>query len=186
MSDEDVEKLTKEDKKYLNSKSRMVKAIAFSILDYVILFFVILAISAYIKYGNLDNFVDDLKHLSEWFHPGGMVFNAILGFLPIVILRSIGQYFGSGTYGKMAFGIGMCLAIVLWLNLIIMGASPSMDLPPEFEEMGFDSLTIGLEGLSKFITMVMLFSILIPIGEFYGARKQHLAAKEKKERLGED
>ncbi len=186
MSEEDAEKLTKEDKKYLNSKCRMMKAIAFSILDYVILFFVVLALSAYIKYGNLDNFADDLKNLSEWFHPGGMVFNAIVGFLPIVILKSIGQYFGSGTYGKMTFGIGMCLAVVLWLNLILMGASPSMDLPAEFEEMGFDSLTIGLEGLSKFITMVMLFSILIPIGEFLGARQKHIDALKKKERLGED
>ncbi len=114
------------------------------------------------------------------------MFNAIVGFLPIVVLTSIGKYFGSGTYGKLVFGTGVCLAIILWLNLIIIGTSSSMNLPPIFEGMGLDSLTIGLEGLSKFVTMVMLLSILIPIGEFLGARKKHLAAVKKKERLKEN
>lgn len=184
--DDDREKLTKEDKKYLNSKSRMVSAIILSVVEYILIFVVMLALSSYLQNGNLNNFMKDLENISEWFHPGGMLFNAIVGFLPIVVFTSIGKYFGSGTYGKLVFGIGLCLAIILWLNLIMMGASSSMELPSIFEGMGLDNLTIGLDGLSKFITMVMLFSILIPIGEFLGARKKHLAAVKKKERLKED
>lgn len=184
--DKDEEKLTKEDKKYLNSKSRMLSAIILSIVEYILVFVVMLALSSYMQNGNLNSFMEDLENISEWFHPGGMLFNAIVGFLPIVIFSSIGKYFGSGTYGKMIFGICKCFAIILWLNLILMGASSSMELPSVFEGMGLDSLTIGLDGLSKFITMVMLFSILIPIGEFAGARKKHLAALKKKERLDEE
>lgn len=179
--EEDKEKLTKEDKKYLNSKKRMVKAITVSIIEYILIFIVMLALTSYLQNGNLDSFSKDMENLSDWFQPGGMLFNAIVGFLPIVVFHSIGQYFGSGTYGKMCFGIGMCLAVILWLNLIMTGASTSLELPSVFEGMGLDSLTIGLEGLSKFVTMVMLFSILIPIGEFAGARKKHNAAQAKKE-----
>lgn len=180
---EDAEKLTKEDKKYLNSKKRMISAITTSVIEYILIFIVMLALTSYLQNGNLDNFSKDMEHLSDWFQPGGMLFNAIVGFLPIVVLRSLGQYFGVGTYGKMCFGIGMCIAIIVWLNLIMSGASTSLELPSVFSGMGLDSLTIGIEGLSKFITMVMLFSILIPIGEFAGARKKHNAAQAKKERL---
>ena len=181
----DEDKLTKKDKKYLNSKKRMVSAITTSVIEYILIFIVMLALMSYLQNGNLENFSKDMEHLSDWFQPGGMLFNAIVGFLPIVVLRSLGDYFGSGTYGKMFFGIGMCLAVILWLNLILTGASTSLELPSVFEGMGLDSLTIGIEGLSKFVTMVMLFSILIPIGEFAGARKKHNAALKKKERLKE-
>ncbi len=183
IKEENNEKLTKKDKIYLNSKKRMVSSIAVSVVEYIVLFIVMLALTSYLQNGNLDNFSKDMEHLSDWFQPGGMLFNAIVGFLPIVVLHSIGQYFGSGTYGKMLFGIGMCIAIIVWLNLIMSGASSSMELPSVFEGMGLESLTIGIEGLSKFVTMVMLFSILIPIGEFAGARKKHISALEKKERL---
>lgn len=184
MSKEESEnEITKKDKEYLNSKARMATSIIWAIIEYILVFVIMLALMSYLQEGNLDNFTEDVQNLGDWFHPGGMLFNAIVGFLPIIILSSIGKYYGSGTYGKMIFGIIKCIAIIAWLYIIMSGASTSMELPSVIENMGLDSLTLGLDGLKKFITMVMVFSILIPIGEFAGARKEHLRVVAKKERL---
>ena len=40
---EDAEKLTKEDKKYLNNKKRMISAITTSVIEYILIFIVMLA-----------------------------------------------------------------------------------------------------------------------------------------------
>ncbi|MCQ2079021.1 MAG: hypothetical protein MJZ38_03065 [archaeon] len=181
MAKRDMLELTKEEWKLVNSKKRMVGAIIWGILEYILIIVLVFVVSVYSQKGNLDTILEDLQGLTEWFRPGGMIFNAIIGFLPIIILGSIGAYFGSGTYGKMLFGIARCIAFVIFINLLVNGATTSLEVPSVFQQMNLENLTIGMEGLRKFLTLIFLTSILIPIGEFCGARKPHKRAVEKLE-----
>jgi len=180
------EKLSKDEKRYLNSKARVAKHLIISIVEYVIVIILMLLITTYMQYGSLDNFVEDIQHIGEWFKPGGMMFNAIVGLLPIIAIGCIGVYFGEGTVGKMAFGLIKGVAIILWLVLVFQGASTSLSLPEVFAGMGLDELRVGMDGLVKFLVLVFLCCLLIPIGEFCGARKKHLRAAAHKDRLDED
>lgn len=182
-SKEEPEKLSGEEKKYLNSKARVVKRFLFAILEYVILFILMLAIACYLKNGNLDNFMEEVEGLKDWFQPGGLLFNALVGYLPIVVIGCIGAYFGEGTVGKMVFGLIKCGAILIWLLFVFDGAAASLQMPDIMESINVEDLTIGLEGLSKLAVLVLTCSLLIPIGEFCGARKKHKRALAKKERL---
>ena len=180
------EKLSKDEKRYLNSKARVVKHLVISIVEYVIIIVLMLLITTYMQYGSLDNFIEDIQHMGDWFRPGGMMFNAIVGLLPIIAIGCIGVYFGEGTVGKMAFGLIKGVAIILWLVLVFQGASTSLSLPEIFEGMGLEELKVGMDGLVKFLVLVFLCCLLIPIGEFCGARKKHLRAAAHKDRLDED
>ena len=180
------EKLSKDEKRYLNSKARVAKHLILSIVEYVIIIILMLLITTYMQYGSLDNFIEDLQHMGDWFRPGGMMFNAIVGLLPIIAIGCIGVYFGEGTVGKMAFGLIKGVAIILWLVLVFQGASTSLSLPEIFEGMGLEELRVGMDGLVKFLVLVFLCCLLIPIGEFCGARKKHLRAAAHKDRLDED
>ena len=187
----EAEKLSKEEKRYLNSKARAVKRFGFSIIEYIIIILVMMAISTYMQYKTFDNFFENLKSLAEWLRPGGMLFNAIVGFLPIIVVGCVGVYFGEGTFGKMAFGMAKCVAIIIWLMLIFQGASASLDLPAVLSTMNvggvaLDGLVIGTGGLMKFLILIFVCSLLVPIGEFCGARKKHKRALEHKYRLDED
>ena len=180
------EKLSKDEKRYLNSKARVAKHLIISIVEYVIIIILMLLITTYMQYGSLDNFIEDIQHMGDWFRPGGMMFNAIVGLLPIIAIGCIGVYFGEGTVGKMAFGLIKGVAIILWLVLVFQGASTSLSLPEIFEGMGLEELKVGMDGLVKFLVLVFLCCLLIPIGEFCGARKKHLRAAAHKDRLDED
>ena len=180
------EKLSKDEKRYLNSKARVVKHLVISIVEYVIIIVLMLLITTYMQYGSLDNFIEDIQHMGDWFRPGGMMFNAIVGLLPIIAIGCIGVYFGEGTVGKMAFGLIKGVAIILWLVLVFQGASTSLSLPEIFEGLGLEELKVGMDGLVKFLVLVFLCCLLIPIGEFFGARKKHLRAAAHKDRLDED
>ena len=178
--------LSKEEKKYLNSKARMVKAIIWDILEYILMFVLVFILMSYIENGNLDHIEESLSQIQYWLQPGGMLFNALVGFLPVILVSSIGRYFGIGTYGRMLFGIAKCGAVILWFYLLAAGATTSLELPEVFENMGLDGLTIGLEGLKKFITLLMLCCMLIPVGEFCGARKKHRRAAAKLKSIEEE
>jgi hypothetical protein len=180
------EKLSKDEKRYLNSKARVAKHLIISIVEYVIVIILMLLVTTYMQYGSLDNFIEDIQHMGDWFRPGGMMFNAIVGLLPIIAIGCIGVYFGEGTVGKMAFGLIKGVAIILWLVLVFQGASTSLSLPEIFEGMGLEELRVGMDGLVKFLVLVFLCCLLIPIGEFCGARKKHLRAAAHKDRLDED
>jgi len=179
-------KLSSEEKKYLNSKARVAKRVIISIIEYILIFVLMMAVATYMEYGTLDKFVDSLQNIGAWLSPGGMIFNALVGFIPIIALSCIGVYFGEGTVGKMLFGILKCVAIIIWLMFVFQGASHSLALPEVFSKMGLENLTIGMDGLVKFLCLVFATCILIPIGEFAGARKKHKRALEHKLRLDED
>ena len=184
--------LSKEEKKYLNSKARMIKAIVWDIIEYIIIFVAIIIIMGYIESGTIADFNEIGKNMGIWLKPGGVLFNALVGFLPIILLNSIGRYFGIGTYGRMVFGIIKCFAVILWLYLVVTGASNSLNLMDTVGEISagetvtIEGLNVGLEGLRKYLTMIMLCCILIPIGEFCGARKKHRRALAKLKSIEEE
>lgn len=185
MSKEIDEKLSHDEKKYLNSSARVVRALIRSVIEYILIFIIIALLGSYIQYGNLENIAESIKDIGNWLQPGGVLFNALVGYLPIMILSCIGSYFGEGTFGKMAFGFVKCFAIILWIILILQGAEVSFTLPDMMANVGLDDLTIGTKGLSDFAIMVLLTTLLIPIGEFAGARKKHKRALAKKERIAD-
>ncbi len=179
-------KLSSEEKKYLNSKARVVRRAIFSVVEYILLFVIMIMVSTYMEYGTLEKVYEVLQNIDVWLKPGGMIFNALIGFIPIIALGCIGAYFGEGTVGKMLFGIFRCVAIIIWLVFVFQGASHSLELPQVFSNMGLENLTVGMDGLVKFLILVFAASILIPIGEFAGARKKHKRALDHKRRLKED
>ena len=183
--------LSKEEKKYLNSKARMMKAIIWDIVEYILIFVVIIVIMGYIRTGEIANFNEIANNLGTWLKPGGVLFNALVGFLPIILLNSIGRYFGLGTYGRMIFGILKCFAILLWVYLVVAGASNSLNIldsvgTVSVEDYTVEEINLGLEGLQKFMTLLMLCCVLIPIGEVCGARKKHRRALAKRESIEEE
>ena len=184
--------LSREEKKYLNSKARMFKAIVWDIIEYILIFVALIIIMGYIESGQIADFNEIAKNIGTWLKPGGILFNALVGFLPIILLSSIGRYYGIGTYGRMIFGIIKCFAIILWLYLVITGASNSLNLLETMGEVSVGSgvsiegLHVGLDGLKKYLTLIMLCCILIPIGEFCGARKKHRRALAKKQSIEEE
>ena len=183
--------LSKEEKKYLNSKARMMKAIIWDIVEYILIFVAIIVIMGYIRTGEIANFNEIANNLGTWLKPGGVLFNALVGFLPIILLNSIGRYFGLGTYGRMIFGILKCFAILLWVYLVVAGASNSLNILDSVGTVSVGDFTVeginfGLEGLQKFMTLLMLCCVLIPIGEFCGARKKHRRALAKRESIEEE
>ena len=184
--------LSREEKKYLNSKARMFKAIVWDIIEYILIFVALIIIMGYIESGQIADFNEIAKNIGTWLKPGGILFNALVGFLPIILLSSIGRYYGIGTYGRMIFGIIRCFAIILWLYLVITGASNSLNLLETMGEVSVGSgvsiegLHVGLDGLKKYLTLIMLCCILIPIGEFCGARKKHRRALAKMQSIEEE
>lgn len=184
--------LSKEEKQYLNSKARMFKSIIWDIIEYILIFVAVIIIMGYVQTGKIADFNEISKDIGTWLKPGGVLFNAIVGFLPILILKSIGRYFGLGTYGRMILGIIKCFAIILWLYLVVTGASNSLNLMDSMGEMAIgagvsvEGINVGLEGLRKYLTLIMLCCVLIPIGEFCGARKKHRRALAKLKSIEEE
>ncbi|AGI48367.1 hypothetical protein TALC_01389 [Thermoplasmatales archaeon BRNA1] len=166
----------KEYKKYLNSKSRFVKGIVYSVIEYILVIVFVLAIVAYTQGDDMSHFQDDVI---EMLKPGNFIFTALVSFLPIIILGNISTYFGIGTVPKMAIGIIRCLILVVWIYVVLIAAG-NIDLMEvtglSRGNTGLDGLTIGMDGLARFAAFILMVSILIPIGEFAGARKKHKEA----------
>lgn len=182
MTSEDAVKiLKKNDAPYLNSTKRMAKRIAVSVLEYVVIILITLAIASYMDTGSLESMFNMTDSMKKMLQPGGFIFNSVLSYLPILILVNLGNYFGSGTTGKLAIGVLKCVAIAVWLTVLLTSATSTLEIPSIAANQGLDSIEIGVEGIAKFAAFVMIVCILIPIGEFIGARKKHKAAVERKE-----
>ncbi len=181
MTSEDAVKiLKKNDAPYLNSKARVTKKVIFSLLEYVIIVILVLMMASYMESGKIGNPLDMSDSMREMLSPGGFVFNTLVSYLPILILANIGNYFGSGSGGKLAIGILRCIAIALWLTLLLDSAATSIEIPSIAENQGLESIEIGVKGLARFALFVTLVCVIVPIGEFIGARKKHRAAVERK------
>ncbi|MCQ2084844.1 MAG: hypothetical protein MJZ21_01695 [archaeon] len=179
------DKLDKKEKKYLNSSGRVMQRLIIGIVEYILMFLLMMVVAYYMENHTLENFHLDFTMFKDYLAPGGMLFNALIGYLPIIGISCIGVYFGEGTVGKMVVGVAKCIAIIVWLVLIFQGASTSLAMPDSISNLGLDDLTIGLEGLIKFAVLLFACAILIPIGEFAGARKKHKRALEHKKALRE-
>ena len=103
-----------------------------------------------------------------------------MAYLPILILVNLSSYFGSGSKAKLLIGVLKCVAIALWLTVLLDSAATSIEIPSIAEGQGLDSIEIGIKGLAKFATFIVLVSILVPIGEYIGAYKKHKSAIERK------
>jgi len=168
----------KEDNQYLNSKVRVVKRLSLSILEYILIFLLISLLMDYLNYGSID--LDKLPEIiTTYLKPGGVIFTALIAFLPVLILENIGVYFGLGSVPRMAFGIAKCLALIVMLHFIAVSAG-DIDIielsgidPGTMGGVGLEGFTVNLEPLLKLLDMLLLLCCIIPVGEFLGARRKH-------------
>jgi len=167
----------KDDMEYLNSKTRVAKGLAFSIIEYIIVFILISLLMDYVTYGSIsiDTLPDTIK---TYLKPGGVILTALIAYLPILVISNIGLYFGLGTVGRMAFGIIKIVGIILFLHILVMQAG-TVDLvdisgmSAGMSGVGLDSFTINLEPLVKLLDILLAVCIIIPVFEFLGARRRH-------------
>ena len=168
----------KEDNQYLNSKARVVKRLTVSILEYILIFLLISLLMDYLNYGSID--LEKLPDIiMTYLQPGGVIFTALIAFLPVLILENIGVYFGLGSIPRMAFGIAKCLALIVMLHFIAMSAG-NIDIielsgidPGTMGGVGLEGFTVNLEPLLKLLDLLLLLCCIIPVGEFIGARGKH-------------
>ena len=178
-SEEAVKIVKKNDAPYLNSKARVAKKILISLLEYVVIILLTLMLASYMESGTIDNMFSMNESMMEMLQPGGFIFNSLVAYLPILILVNLSSYFGSGSKAKLLIGVLKCVAIALWLTVLLDSAT-SIEIPSIAEGQGLDSIEIGIKGLAKFATFIVLVSVLVPIGEYIGAYKKHKSATERK------
>ena len=174
-SEEAVKIIKKNDAPYLNSKARVAKKIIISLLEYVVIILLTLMLASYMESGTIDNMFNMNESMMEMLQPGGFIFNSLVTYLPILILVNLSSYFGSGSKAKLLIGVLKCAAIAL-----LDSAATSIEIPSIAEGQGLDSIEIGIKGLAKFATFIVLVSVLVPIGEYIGAYKKHKSATERK------
>ena len=166
-SEEAVKIIKKNDAPYLNSKARVAKKIIISLLEYVVIILLTLMLASYMESGTIDNMFNMNESMMEMLQPGGFIFNSLVTYLPILILVNLSSYFGSGSKAKLLIGVLKCIAIALWLTVLLDSAATSIEIP-------------SIKGLAKFATFIVLVSVLVPIGEYIGAYKKHKSATERK------
>ena len=179
--EERIEKrLRREDADYLNSKSRVVKQVTVSILEYIIVFILICLVMDYATYGSID--ISKLPDtIREYLKPGGVILTALIAYLPVLIIGNIGVYFGLGTVGRMAFGIIKIFALLLFLHIFVNSAGDIdfvelSGMSGGMSGVGLESFTVNLEPLVKLLDIILLLCLIIPVAEFLGARRRHTEA----------
>ncbi|KUE73805.1 hypothetical protein AUQ37_07500 [Candidatus Methanomethylophilus sp. 1R26] len=176
----EIEKQKKKDAPYLNSVSRIVRRILFSVIETAIVIVLLLMIASYFESGTIDNAFSLSGGMKDMLSPGGLVFNSLIGYIPVLVLANICTYFGSGSKGKLAAGVLRCIAIAVWLIVIFGSAADSLTIPSVAEGTGLESIEVGVRGIAKFGAIIFAACAIIPVGEYIGARKEHEAAVERK------
>ena len=176
----EIEKQKKKDAPYLNSVSRIVRRILFSVIETAIVSVLRLMIATYFESGTIDNAFSLSGGMKDMLSPGGLVFNSLIGYIPVLVLANICTYFGSGSKGKLAAGVLRCIAIAVWLIVIFGSAADSLTIPSVAEGTGLESIEVGVRGIAKFGAIIFAACAIIPVGEYIGARKEHEAAVERK------
>ena len=168
----------RDDAQYLNSSTRVIKRLVFSVIEFILIFVIISLIMDYMNNGSID--IEKLPDtIATYLRPGGVILTALIAFLPVIILANIGVYFGLGSVPRMAFGIAKILAIIVWLHLIANSAG-NIDIVElsgmDTASMGGVSLegfTVNIEPLLKLLDLLLLLCCIVPVGEFIGARAKH-------------
>ena len=128
-SEEAVKIVKKNDAPYLNSKARVAKKILISLLEYVVIILLTLMLASYMESGTIDNMFNMNESMMEMLQPGGFIFNSLVAYLPILILVNLSSYFGSGSKAKLLIGVLKCVAIALWLTVLLDSAATSIEIP---------------------------------------------------------
>ena len=169
-------KQRKGDAPYLNSIGRVTSRIMISAIEFVLVFILVSLFINYMQTGSIDiNTLPDT--VSTYLQPGGVIFTALVAFLPIIVLENIGIYFGLGTVPRMAFGIIKYLALIWWLH-VLTGSAGDIDIVQMSglsgsSLMGVESVTVNLTPLVKLLDIILLLCCIIPVGEFIGCRRRH-------------
>ena len=169
---------------YLNSKTRVASRLIFAALEYVFVFLIVTFVVDYLHNGTIS--FDTVMHtVAEYLKPGGVIFTALLAYLPILLIKNVGFYFGLGSVPRMIFGIAGYLLVIWWLFMFASSAGDfdimKMVNISSQSIMGVESVTVNLTGIAKILSIVFVICCIIPLGEFIGARKRHKEALEWKE-----
>lgn len=161
---------------YLSNPTRFISSIVLSVVEFFIMVVALLLISGHIA--NLEEDTTGVaKSLADQMAPGGLAFNSLAAFLPIIIISSVGSYFGEGSIGRLVCGVGRCVAGAVWFIVMLSSLGNSIVVDSSVvTDVSFD-----LSGAGKLLAFITIVTVIIPIGEFLGARRKHLEAVASKE-----
>ncbi len=183
----------KEDAVYLNSIGRVFKRLILAIVEFIIVFLLVTLLMNYMNTGTID--IENVPKLLEtYLQPGQPIFTALVSYLPIMVIESIGVYFGLGSVPRMIFGVAKCIVLAVWIQIFaaaagdidiikLAGMSESSSL------QGLEGMTVNIQPLSRLLSIIFMLCCIIPIGEFIGCRARHNEAvirnEERQEKIAE-
>lgn len=169
---------------YLNSKTRVASRLVFAALEYVFVFLILTFVVDYLHNGTI-SYDTITQTTADYLKPGGVIFTALIAYLPILVIKNVGFYFGLGSAPRMIFGMVGYLLVIWWLFMFASSAGDfdvmKMVNISSQSIMGLESVTLNLTGIVKLLSIVFVICCIIPLGEFIGARKRHKEALEWKQ-----
>lgn len=122
--------------------------------------------------------IDSLKERAMSFY----TMYLLLG-IPLIALNVVGKFYPEGNYARLTFLSMASVYSAIWLYLIFGGGEISMDVTSlansvsgTQENAVFKNIdiTLVMAGLLKIMMFLALFKIIVPISEYFGARKKYL------------
>lgn len=178
--DKEIKKQKKEDARYLSSVRRAVKRVVSSVLEYIVIILIALFVASYLDSGDASGMFDFSGAVGDMLAPGEFAFDAIVGFLPLIVLSVLAVYFGEGSKERLAVSLLKYAYVAVWLYLMLDSAASSVELPSVATDLGLESIEFDISGIALFSIFVALVCMIIPIGEYIGAYKKHNEAVERK------
>lgn len=183
----------KDDAPYLNSVTRVTSRIIFSILEFILLFVLLSLLVSYLETGTID-FSKVPDTVAKYIQPGGVIFTALVAYLPILVVSNIKVYFGLGTIPRMLLGIARYIMLMWWLG-VLAGSAGNIDivemsgLSGSSALQGLESFTVNIAPMVQLLDIILAACCIIPVCEFLGARRRHNDAvirhEDRKERKQE-
>ncbi len=126
----------------------------------------------------------DFSKIGQYFRPGQPLFAVIVGAIPMLLISVMASYFGEGSKERLIVSFVKVGFTMLWLYFIAMSVK-HLDL---YQLSGMDNKYIDhfVVNAMPFVNVMVLvsaISAIVPVAEFIGARKKHIAAVEKKQRI---
>lgn len=164
------------------NKKEGIKGLIFSLIAVVVFSVLMIYMINYVVEYVSDTMAIDPDDLSAMVDQ----INSLLGVyiiygLPLIVLDTLGRFYPPGNYARMTFLILRCIYCVIWLYLIFDGGVYALEATGMANSMIGDNgfmfaglnLTITAVGLMKILIFIGLLRVIVPIGEYFGAKKDY-------------
>lgn len=179
--EKEAKKQKKEDAEYLDSVPRFLGSVVWGIVEFVLTALIVLAITSHLESGDFSEMFTFNEETMELLRPGGFIFTALVGALPILILSNVSAYFGSGSVGRLALSVVRCFAVIIWLYVSIDALESAVDIADLVSgDIGVDYVEMSLDGIVSLLSLILVITLIVPFGEYVGARKKRREAIARK------